>query len=201
MQVSTFQSMPCVSEDIARANVSSMLTRVATEKGGVKLINIEIKESNGMFIAVATYEVTEPEKENKEEEKQGEGDSKNSRKPEGQNDDDDPLLYAAMQNRQLQNGELLPEQENAANFTRDPDVPVHDTRNDSYNDGTAPMIKEAILVSPTVPPPDAVLADAEDLEKQVKTDFNEPSAGNVPVDPDMMPPNLKPDEASPEPTR
>jgi hypothetical protein len=120
MQTSSFQSMPCVNEDLARSQVAYMLTQIASEKKNVRLINIDIRESNGMFIAVAIYETIEIEDKVKKEqdEKKRENDNRDPNNPEDEDKyAEDAVLYTGVNGLQIPpnsteipKGELLPSQ-------------------------------------------------------------------------------------------
>ncbi len=172
MQTSLFQSMPCVSEDLARAQVASMMTQLTSEKKQVRLINIDIRESNGMFIAVATYEVTELLDEVKEEDKKGEGDSQNTGNPEEEDHDaEGAVLHHTLhpheivqQAPDLKNGDLPPAQSEPTAFE-----PVTQTNL------TEPA--QEVALPPTGP--DALQPDAEFLADKMKDDFVEAETYNV----------------------
>ncbi len=168
MQTSSFQSMPCVSEDLARAQVASALTQMASEKKNVRLINIEVRESNGMHIAVAVYETIEVEDQIKKEqdEKKREGDNRDPNNPEEQDRDaEGAVLHTGMNGLQIApdgteipKGELLPSQTEPAAF--------EPTGKSNLVAATEP--------EPLPPPPvgpDALKPDEEFLADKMKDDF------------------------------
>lgn len=168
MQTSTFQSMPCVNEDLARAQVASMLTQMASEKKNVRLINVDVRESNGLFIAVATYETIELQDQLKkeEDEKKRDDDNRDTDSPDEQDRDAEGMVLhtgvngvqVAADGTVLAKGELPPSQTEPAAF-------------EPTGQSNLVAAPEADPLPPPPVGPEALKPDEEFLAEKMKDDF------------------------------